>query len=110
MIIDEACNNDVHVVKVAGDLTAPYAPELKSTLCSMIEAGKTTLLVDMSGVGFMDSAGLGILVSCLRRVSEVGGVMKIACLQESPKRVFVLTRLNRVFEVFDDRETALESF
>ncbi len=110
MEIAEECVNDVHLVKVTGDLTASSAPELKERLGSMIKAGKKAVLVDMGQVGFIDSSGLGTLVGCLQRSSEAGGVLKIACLQDHPKRVFFLTRLERVFELFDGREAALESF
>ena len=110
MEIAEEHIDSVHVVKIAGELTASCASELKDKVASMIKAEKTALLVDMSEIGFIDSSGLGALVACLQRLSEAGGVLKIANLQDHPKRVFYLTRLDRVFEIFNDREEALESF
>lgn len=110
MEIAEERINDVDLVKTTGELTASSSPELKAKLNSMIKAGKTTLLIDMSEVVFIDSSGLGALVACLQRVSEAGGVLKIFGLQDHPRKVFFLTRLDRVFDIFDDREAALESF
>lgn len=59
-------------------------------------------VIDMAGVEYIDSGGLGTLVSFVRRVRQQGGDVKIARLSERARNVFELTRLHRVFEIFDD--------
>ncbi|MBL7213920.1 MAG: STAS domain-containing protein, partial [Desulfobacteraceae bacterium] len=64
-----------------------------------------------SGRGFFtDSSGLGSLVSSLRSLNKLGGDIKIASLQDQVRAIFELTRLHRVFQVFDEREEAVKSF
>ena len=57
----------------------------------------------------MDSAGLGSLIAALKRITERGGDMKLACLQKKPRMVFEITRAYKVFEIFDTIEEALKS-
>jgi anti-sigma B factor antagonist len=76
----------------------------------MIDADKLKVLIDMAAVDFVDSSGLGTLVTCLRSVSKAGGTFKITSLNENPKSLFESTRLDRVFELYDSRNAALSSF
>jgi anti-sigma B factor antagonist len=66
-------------------------------------AGRS-VAVDLGGVGFVDSAGLGVLIGALRRTTESGGRMALVSLQPSVQRVFSITGLNAVFDVRDSRE------
>jgi anti-sigma B factor antagonist len=58
----------------------------------------------------MDSAGLGTLIAVLKRITERGGDMKIACLQKKPRMVFEITRAYKVFEIYDTVDEALKNF
>ena len=100
----------VYVLKLMGRLDASCASELKDAVLAMIDADKLKILIDMAAVDFVDSSGLGTLVTCLRSVSKAGGVFKIASLNKNPKNLFETTRLDRVFELYDDRKAALNSF
>jgi anti-sigma B factor antagonist len=108
-IIEEALGN-VYMVQLMGRLDASCASELKDKVLSMIDENKRNILIDLGGVDFIDSSGLGILVTCLRSVTKVGGLLKITSLQENPKNLFQTTRLDRVFEIFDDRNEAIKEF
>jgi anti-sigma B factor antagonist len=100
----------VNILKIDGRLDATCVSQLKDAVLAMIDAEKLKILIDMADVDFVDSSGLGTLVTCLRSVSKAGGVFKIAALQEGPKNLFEITRLNRVFDIYDDRNSALTSF
>jgi len=67
-------------------------------------------VIDLSQVDFMDSAGLGTLIATLKRITEVGGDMKIASLQKKPRMVFEITRAYKVFEIYDTVDDALNMF
>ena len=110
MEISEEKTDDVYILKLSGRLDAACTSELKHAAFTMIEADKMKILVDMAEVDFIDSSGLGTLVTCLRSVSKAGGVLKIAALRENPRLLFEGTRLDRVFELYDDLDTALNSF
>ena len=102
--------NDVLVVDVAGDLDARSAGDLKLTLNEKIEGGKVWILVNLSEVPYMDSAGLGVLVSGLKNTNRQNGDLRLWGLQPDVRNIFELTRLNKVFQIFEDEGAALASF
>ncbi|MCK4719461.1 STAS domain-containing protein [bacterium] len=102
--------NDVLIVDVTGDLDARSAGDLKLTLNEKIEGGKVWILVNLSEVPYMDSAGLGVLVSGLKNTNRQNGDLRIYGLQPDVRNIFELTRLNKVFQIFEDEASALESF
>ena len=102
--------SDVLVVDVSGDLDARCAGDLKLTLNEKIEAGKVWVLVNLSEVPYMDSAGLGVLVSGLKNTNRQNGDLRLWGLQPDVRNIFELTRLNKVFQIFEDEKAGLESF
>jgi anti-sigma B factor antagonist len=110
MQIMEEKVQDVWVLTPSGRIDASCSGQLKNTILSRIDHHRTRLLLDLAAVDFIDSSGLGTLVSCLNTVTKAGGALKLCSYQENPKHVFEMTRLDRVFEVFDDRDEAIRSF
>jgi anti-sigma B factor antagonist len=101
---------NVLVVDVEGDLDARVAADLKEGLNGKIDEGNSWLLINLTEVPYMDSAGLGVLVSGLKNTNRKSGDLRVYGLQPDVKNIFELTRLNKVFQIFDNEETALESF
>lgn len=91
-------------------LDAHNSSELKTQMLKLFEEGKHNLLVDLHAVRFVDSSGLGALVSGFKNASSRNGSLKLAGLQLQVKSMFELTRLHRVFEIFPDVDDALASF
>ena len=91
-------------------LDAHNSGELKTQMLKLFEEGKTNLVVDLQSVRFVDSSGLGALVSGFKNASSRNGSLKLAGLQLQVKSMFELTRLHRVFEIFTDVDEALNSF
>ena len=91
-------------------LDAHNSGELKAQMLKLFEEGKSELLVDLQAVRFVDSSGLGALVSGFKNASSRNGNLKLAGLQLQVKSMFELTRLHRVFEIFSDVDEALASF
>ena len=110
MDIVEEKMQDVWVLTPKGRIDASCSAQIKDKVLSMIDDHKYRLLLDLSEVDFIDSSGLGTLVSCLNTMNKAGGALKLCSFQENPKQVFEMTRLDRVFEVFDYRGEALNSF
>ena len=108
-IIEEKVD-EVHVLKLSGHLDATCVSQLKAAVQALIEADNIKILIDTADVNFVDSSGLGTLVTSLRSVTKAGGVFKITSLQENPKSLFETTRLDRVFDMHDDRDAAIASF
>lgn len=108
-IVEEKVQN-VWVLKPLGRIDASCSGLVKDKVLSMIDDNKIRLLLDFTAVDFIDSSGLGTLVSCLNTINKAGGALKLCSFQENPKHVFEMTRLDRVFEVFEDCDEAIGSF
>ena len=68
------------------------------------------IIFDMGTLRFVDSSGLGSIMLCSRRVKDAGGLLKLCGLSESVRALFELVRMNRVFEIYDTREEAIQAF
>ncbi len=91
-------------------LDAHNSGDLKNHMLKLFEEGKNNLVVDLQEVRFVDSSGLGALVSGFKNASSRNGNLKLAGLQLQVKSMFELTRLHRVFEIYTDSSEALASF
>ena len=110
MEISEKRIDDIDVLVLTGRLEASSAKKLKGQVDALVKENRVKLIVDMAGVDFIDSSGLGSLVSSLRAVNERKGDVKVASLQKQVRSIFELTRLHRIFGIFDNAEAALKSF
>lgn len=91
-------------------LDAHNADELKQELANLFEAGKSGVVVDLKEVRFIDSSGLGALVSGFKNASARQAGLKLSGVQSQVKSMFELTRLHRVFEIYSTMDDALASF
>lgn len=87
------------VVKLAGDLYVKSVAGLREELLALISAHKNAYLFDMSELRYIDSAGLGLLVTVQKRVVPQGGEVRISGLQGVIKELFEQTRLDKVFVI-----------
>ncbi len=90
------------VLTLEGEVDVYTAPALKEKLVDNIERGCSNVLVDMERVTFIDSSGLGVLVSALRRARERGGSVRILCTRDNILKIFRITGLDKVFPIFSD--------
>ena len=95
------------VVEVSGEIDVYTAPRLRETLISLVDAGNYRLIIDLEGVGFLDSTGLGVLVGGLKRVRAHAGGIDLVCTHGKILRVFRITGLDRVFSIYGSVEEAL---
>src|SRR5215212_6008562 len=100
----------VAVVHMSGRLDFGVATEAKRQFAEAVSAGSTRLVVDLSGVDFVDSSGLSSLVSGLRATRQVGGDLRIAAPKEQPAALFALTSLDQVFRLYPTVEEALGGY
>ena len=88
---------------VAGEVDLSTAPELKQALLETIEGGARRVLVDLSHATFIDSTTLGVLMGAVKRLRPAGGELAIACNDPNIRKIFEITLLDRIFEIFDAR-------
>jgi len=94
------------VLEVEGDLDLASAPKLKWALADLQAAGAHNLIVDLHGVGFIDSTALGVLVGAQRGL-DVGARLLLICSEPNVLRIFELTGLDGMFDIFPTLEEAL---
>ncbi len=100
---------EVLKVSLNGHLTADCSEEFKKMMFERMKEHKRILL-DLHQVGHVDSSGLGALVLVQQRQHNQAGSIKLCCLQPRPKIIFDITRVSRIFDIFDTETAALEAF
>lgn len=104
---DESLDPDTHLIAVRGEVHVSTAPEFSERLNDAIAGGKTGVVIDMTGVDFIDSTGLSVLLNALRRVTRQQGTLALAVSNPTVLRLFEITRLDSTFDILPDRETAI---
>ncbi len=103
--------NEVVIIYVKEErLDAHNSGDLKAEMQRLFEEGSKNILVDLHDVRFIDSSGLGALVSGFKNAISHHGNLKLSTLQSQVKSMFELTRLHRVFEIYTSTSEALDNF
>jgi len=97
----------VRVVRLAGALDAVASGDVRSKLGTYVRDGSTRLAIDLTEVTRIDSTGLGALVTTLKAARDRGGELVLSSLTPPVRAVVELTRLHRVFDIYDDPEVAV---
>jgi anti-sigma B factor antagonist len=100
----------VTVVKVQGELIVGNRAELKQGVLERLDGDARKFVVDFSDSTYIDSSGLGMLVTLSRKIREVDGALRLAGLNEDLLTLFALTKLDTLFTIVDDRAIALADF
>jgi anti-sigma B factor antagonist len=101
---------DVTILSTSTELNARNADEARAFLRDLIASGQTRLVLDLSGMSFLDSSGLSSVLFAMKAVRNAGGELRLCGLSEPVRSIFEITRLLRVIAVHPDRETALAAF
>ncbi len=108
MQIQEKKIGDILLVKpVEKRIDASVATEFKGKMIDRINAGDRRIILDFSGVDFIDSSGLGAIVSSLKAIGNDGD-LAICGINETVMTLFRLTRMNRVFQIFSTEQEAVK--
>lgn len=112
MELEQRIVGQVAVVKVTGDITLNKGGDvlLKDKVQSVIQQGYTSVLIDLGGVSYVDSAGLGELVQAYATAKNRGGALKLLNVTSRLRDLLVITKLLTVFDTFDNEAEALSSF
>ncbi len=100
----------VVVVGVDGQLIVGNRQELKQKVLDALEAGGKKFVIDFTKTGYIDSSGLGVLVSLSKKIREQGGDLRLAGLNEDLQTLFELTKLDTLFAITKTPEEALAAF
>lgn len=103
-------SDGVVLVEVDGELIVGNREELKQSVLERVESGDRKFVVDFQESSYIDSSGLGALVSLSRKIREAGGELRLAGLNEDLRTLFELTKLDTLFQISESRELALDNF
>lgn len=111
MTIQESIQNDVLVLKLEGDLMGGEDNEtLRKIIDKAIKTENVEVVIDMSKVTWMNSSGLGMLISALTTLRSSGGDLRLANLNDRLRRPIQITKLDSVFNEYDSVKQAIESY
>ncbi len=110
MDITKRTKDDVVILDISGEIDLYNAPEIKDIINSLIEEKKFNVIINLEKVTYIDSSGIGALISSLSNLKKYQGGLKIINVFASVRKVFELTKLTSFFEIYDTEEAAIESF
>jgi len=109
--INERQAGDVTVLDMSGKITiGEGSVALRTAIRRLLEEGKKRILLNLSGVSYIDSSGIGELVSSYTATNNAGGQLKLLNLTQKLQDLLTITKLLTVFDVYDSEAEALNSF
>jgi anti-sigma B factor antagonist len=109
--ISERQAGDVTVLDLSGKITiGEGSVSLRSAIRRLIEEGKKKILLNLGQVSYVDSSGIGELVSSFTTINREGGQLKLLNLSQKIQDLMTITKLHTVFDVYDEETPALNSF
>ena len=108
IVVDKVDNIAVAAVPV-DELDASNAEEFKRDIAPVLQAN-TKLVLDLGRLRFVDSSGLGAMLSCLRQLSAKSGDLKLCGMSKQVRALFELVRMHRIFDIYGTREEAARAF
>ncbi len=110
MDITKKTKGDIVILQIVGEIDLYNAPEIKDIISKLIEERCYNVVIDLEKVSYIDSSGIGALISSLSNLKKYHGGLKIINVYASVRKVFELTKLTSFFEIFDSEEEAIQSF
>ena len=104
--IEERRQDDLPIVGVTGEIDVATAPSLREHLAAHEAADESVVVVDLTGVTFLDSTALGVLVGAYRRLTDAGGTLRLVVIEPRILKVLEITDLTSVFPIFDTVDAA----
>ena len=106
MTVDVETRGAYSVVNVGGEVDVFTAPKLREQLVDLVEKGSHHIVVNLEGIDFLDSTGLGVLVAGLKRVKAHEGTLSLVSTKEKILKLFRITGLTKVFPIHDTLDAA----
>ena len=109
MRLKETLEEGIEVLVLAGEIDLHYAPVLRALLQAKIAARSPALILDLSGVTFIDSSGLAAIIEYFRDAADHGGVLCLAGMNDTLQTIFEIVRLDQVVPIFTSRSDAISA-
>lgn len=108
--VDVKYEQDVPVINLSGEVDVYTYPQLKSTLTDVVNAGKKNMVINLDGVKYIDSTGLGVLASGATKLAKDNGFINIICSRPQIIKIFEVAGLTQAnFNIYEDEQTAVSA-
>ncbi len=110
MDISSRTKGEVVILDISGEIDLYNAPEIKDIINKLIEQKRYNVVINLKDVTYIDSSGIGALISSLSNLKKYQGGLKIINVFASVRKVFELTKLTSFFDIYDNEEDSIKSF
>jgi anti-sigma B factor antagonist len=100
-------NDQTSLIDLEGEVDVYTAPQLKQQIITLLDSGVKHVVVNLSAVDYLDSTALGVLIGGLKRLRERNGTLDLICPNQRIKRIFEITGLDKIFDIYAAEEEAL---
>ena len=102
--------SNIPVIEVSGEVDLYQTNMIRDKVTELIGENKNKAIVNMSGVSYIDSSGLGALISCRTNMKKAGGDLKLSSLTETVRSVLEITKLSQLFDIYETDQEAVQGF
>lgn len=99
---------DITICKIAGDININNAAQLRKLFEEIYKEGARKVVIDLSSLNYVDSSGLASFIEFLQRLTQAKGILRLSGLSDKIANIFEVTKLNTIFQVFENVERAKE--
>lgn len=110
MKINEEKSNDILICAIEGEIDITTSPQLRKAFDDFIKKNEKKILVEFLNVTYIDSSGLATLIEMSQRLKKIGGQIRFSGMNQKIKNIFEVTKLHKLFEIFEDKAAALKDF
>ena len=102
--------DDVVICNIVGDIDINSSPDIRKSFEKLVSGKEGKMVINLSKVSYIDSSGLATLVELLKKTKNYGGIMKLSGLTEKVRGLFEITKLEKLFQIYETSENAVSTF
>ncbi|MFC1570424.1 STAS domain-containing protein [Candidatus Omnitrophota bacterium] len=110
MQINQEEKNGISIFRMSGDIDINTSPDFKKSFDAAVGAKKDKIVINLKEVSYVDSSGLATLVEILKNMRAYGGKLKLTNLSDKVRGLFEITKLDKLFDIVADEDSAVGSF
>lgn len=97
------------ILSIDGELDMQNVPLVREQLAAVVDQKIPHVLLDLTGLSYVDSSGLALFIENLQRIQAYGGKLRLFGLRDAVRQIFEISRLDQVFQIFPDKDAALHA-
>ena len=110
MKITKTTQQDVVIYCINGDIDINSSPDIRKTFAELTASCQKKIVINLAEVSYIDSSGLATLVEMLKKIKSYGGRLRLSNLADKVKGLFEITKLEKIFQIYDTAEQAVADF